>query len=78
MREKQCKYVNVFVYSFYLFFFFFSSLLFFFLPCLLMRRLWFITCDPSSLGQGPFWAICWSRSPAQCYPGSTGDARSNL
>lgn len=30
MREKQCKYVNVFVYSFYLFFFFFLILAFFF------------------------------------------------
>lgn len=49
MREKQCKYVNVFVYSFYLFF----LILAFFLH-LLMRHLWFVTCGPSLLGRGVF------------------------
>lgn len=38
MRGRQCKYVNVFVYSFHLSPF--SSWLFFFFFCLLMRRLY--------------------------------------
>lgn len=63
MREKQCKYVNGFVYSFYLFF---SSLLPT-PPHLLMRHLWLCAAVPLCLDQGRFRAICWGRPLAQSH-----------
>lgn len=65
MREKQCKYVNGFVYSFYLFF---SPLL---LPPppprLLMRHLWLCAAVPLCPAEGRIRAICWGRPLAQSH-----------
>lgn len=75
MREKQCKYVNVFVYSFYLFFF--SSLLFF--PpfaneTTMVRHMWSLF----AWTRYGFWAICWGHSLEQCHPESERDVHRNL
>ena len=74
MREKQCKYVNVFVYSFYLFFssFLFSPL--FANETSMVRHMWSVFAWPRCV----FWAICWGHSPEQCHPESKGDIRRNL
>lgn len=56
MREKQCKYVNGFVYSFYLFF---SSLL--------LRHLWLCAAVPLCPAEGRIRAICWGRPLAQSH-----------
>lgn len=74
MREKQCKYVNVFVYSFYLFF---SSVLFFPLfanETSMVHHMWSLFAWPRC----GFRAICWGHSPEQCHPESEGDIRRNL
>lgn len=77
MRGRQCKHVNVFVYSFHLSPF--SSLpFFFFFSCLLMRRLCHHMWSLLYQAEVHLGAICWARLLKQCHPESAGYIRSHL
>lgn len=70
MRGRQCKYVNVFVYSFHLSPF--SSWLFFFFFLFANEKTIPSHVVPALPGWGAFGAICWGQHPKQCHPESIG------
>lgn len=78
MRGRQCKYVNVFVYSFHLSPFCSLPFFFFFCICLLMRRLYHHMWSSLYQAEVHLGAICWAQPLKQCHPESTGYVCSHL